>query len=177
MTPPPLHIAVFDPHSASDELWAALNDTRRALAAEFWPGEPILSDAETREEVQRIDPLWELRRWVAMEGAEVAGSCRVAFRRPNTPNAADHARFLWAGGGVRARSRHRGAGALPLREVHRVMHSLEKTVLTMSSQTEPGHRFLKRAGAIEKHCTVEQRGVRGARLAAAATLGRRGRDA
>ena len=88
MTKPPLHITPFDPHSASDELWAAFNDTRRALAAEFWRDEPILSDAEIRQEIQRIDPLWEFRRWVAMEGSEVAGSCRVAFRRPDTPNAA-----------------------------------------------------------------------------------------
>ena len=157
MTPLSLHITPFDPHGASDELWAALSDTRRALAAELWPDEPLLSDAEIRKEIQRIDPLWEFRRWVAMEGSEVAGSCRVAFRRPDTPNAADHARFLWAGGGVRANSRRRGAGTLLLREVHRLMHTLDKTVLTMSSQAEPGHGFLKHVGAVEKHRTVEQR--------------------
>ena len=39
------------------------------------------------------------------------------------------------------------------------MHALDKTVLTMSAQTEPGHGFLKHLGAIEKHCTVEQRAV------------------
>lgn len=159
MTKPPLYVTPFDPHSASDELWAAFNDTRRALAAEFWRDEPILSDAEIRQEIQRIDPLWEFRRWVAMEGSEVAGYFRVAFRRPNTPNAPDHARFLWVGGGVRASSRRRGAGSLLLREVHRLMHTLDKTVLTMSSQAEPGHGFLRHVGAVEKHRTVEQRAV------------------
>jgi GNAT superfamily N-acetyltransferase len=39
------------------------------------------------------------------------------------------------------------------------MHTLNKTVLTMSAQTEPGHAFLKHVGAIEKHRTVEQRAV------------------
>jgi GNAT superfamily N-acetyltransferase len=46
---------------------------------------------------------------------------------------------------------------LLLREVHQLMHALDKTVLTMSAQTEPGHAFIKHVGAVEKHCTVEQR--------------------
>jgi hypothetical protein len=40
-----IRIAQFDPHTASDELWATFHDTRRALVAELWPSEPILSDA------------------------------------------------------------------------------------------------------------------------------------
>jgi len=43
-----IRIAPFDPHAASDQLWAAFNETRRAIAREFWPDEPILDDAETR---------------------------------------------------------------------------------------------------------------------------------
>ena len=109
-----IRIAPFDPHAASDELWAAFNETRRAIAHEFWPDEPILDDAETRREVQTNNPLIEFRRWVAMEGDEVAGSIRAAFRRPGTPDEKDHARFLWAGGGVRASSRRRGVGTLVL---------------------------------------------------------------
>jgi GNAT superfamily N-acetyltransferase len=154
-----IRIVPFDPHTASDELWAAFNETRHAIAREFWPDEPILDDAETRREVQTINPMVEFRRWVAMEGEEVAGSIRAAFRRPGTPHEQDHARFLWASGGVRASSRRRGIGTLLLREVHRLMHALDKTVLTMSAQTEPGHAFIKYLGAVEKHCTVEQRAV------------------
>jgi GNAT superfamily N-acetyltransferase len=159
MTAFPIRIALFDPHTANDRLWAAFNVTRRAIATEFWPDEPILSDAETRKEIQHINPLVEIRRWVAMEGKEVAGLIRAVFRRPDAPNAADHARFLWAGGGVRANSRRRGVGSLLLREVHGLMHALDKTVLTMTAQTEPGHAFMKHIGAVEKHSTVEQRAV------------------
>ena len=39
------------------------------------------------------------------------------------------------------------------------MHALDKTVLTTSAQTEPGHAFIKHVGAVEKHCRVEQRAV------------------
>jgi hypothetical protein len=52
--------------------------------ASSWPDEPILDDAETRREVQTTNPMVEFRRWVAMEGEEVAGSIRAAFRRPGT---------------------------------------------------------------------------------------------
>jgi len=154
-----IRIIEFDPHTASDELWAAFNETRRVIAHEFWPDEPILDDAETRREVQTTNPMVEFRRWVAMEGDEVAGSIRAAFRRPGTPDEKDYARFLWAGGGVRASSRRRGAGTLLLREVHQLMHALDKTLLTMNAQTEPGHAFIKHVGAVEKHCTVEQRAI------------------
>ena len=101
----------FDPHTASDELWATFNETRRAIAHEFWPDEPILDDAETRREVQTNNPMVEFRRWVAMEGDEVTGSILAAFRRPGTPDEKDYARFVWAGGGVRASSRRRGVSA------------------------------------------------------------------
>jgi GNAT superfamily N-acetyltransferase len=119
----------------------------------------MLDDAETRREVQTTNPMVEFRRWVAMEGDEVAGSFRAAFRRPGTPDEKDYARFLLAGGGVRASSRRRGVGTLLLREVHQLMHALDKTVLTISAQTEPGHAFIKHVGAIEKHSTVEQRAI------------------
>jgi len=155
------HIALFEPHAANDQLWAAFNETRRAIAREFWPDEPILDDAETRREIVRTNPLVEFRRWMAMEGNEVAGWVRAAFRRPGTPNEKDYARFLWAGGGVRASSRRRGVGTLLLREVHSLMHALDKSVLTMTAHTEPGHAFIRRLGAVEKHSTVEQRAVFG----------------
>jgi hypothetical protein len=154
-----IHIAPFDPRTAGDQLWAAFNETRRAIDREFLPDEPILDDDETRREIQRTNPMVELRWWVVMEGDEVAGAIRAAFRRPGTPHEEDYARFLWAGGGVRASSRRRGVGTLLLREVHGLMHALDKTVLTMSTQTEPGRAFIKHVGAVEKHRTVEQRAV------------------
>jgi hypothetical protein len=43
----------FNPHTASDELGAAFNETRRAIAREFWPDELVLDEAETRREVAR----------------------------------------------------------------------------------------------------------------------------
>jgi hypothetical protein len=104
----PIQIVPFDPHTASPERWAAFHASRRAVAAELLPGDPVLSDAETQFEMQRVDRLWEVRRWVALVGSELIGSIRVGFRRPGTPNAAEHAPFLGGGGAVRAEARRRG---------------------------------------------------------------------
>ena len=159
-----IRIVPFDPHAASDELWTTFYQTRRAILAELWPSEPMLSEAEFRTEVQLADPLWEIRRWVALEGREVVGYVRVGFRRSGTPNADDHAPFLGGWGAIRADARRRGAGSLLLREVQRLMHELDKRVLTLSADAQPGHAFLKHIGAVEKHWTVERRsrGVCGA---------------
>jgi hypothetical protein len=105
-----IRIVEFDPHTASDQLWAAFNETRRAIDREFLPDEPILDDEEARREAQTTNPMVEFRRWVAMEEDGVAGSIQAAYRRPGTPNERDYAPFLWAGGGVRASSRRRGIG-------------------------------------------------------------------
>ena len=82
---------------------------------------------------------------MALSSPEVIGYAHAFFRRPGTPNAGEHAPFLFARGAVRAEARRHGAGSLLLREVHSLMHSLGKTVLTLSAQTEPGHAFLKSA--------------------------------
>ena len=46
-----IRVVPFDPQTASDELWAAFHDTRRGVAAELWPSEPIFSDDEIRTEM------------------------------------------------------------------------------------------------------------------------------
>ena len=103
------YIVLFEPHAASDQLWAAFNETRRAIAREFWPDEPILDDAETRREVQRTNPMVEFRRWVAMEGEEVAGSIRAAFRRPGTPQSSDNSAVDEQSSAVFQMEQHRSA--------------------------------------------------------------------
>lgn len=156
---PPIEIVPFDPSTASPERWAAFHASRRAIAAQLHPGDPVLSDPEAQSELQRVDPLWEFRHWVALAGGELIGSVHVGFRRPGTTNAAEHSPFLTAGGAVRAEAQRRGAGTLLLREIHTLMHALDKTVLTLSAHTAPGHAFLTYVGAVAKHAVVENRAV------------------
>ena len=155
----PIKIRPFDPHAASPELWASFHASRRAIAADLWPDNPVLSDEETEIELKRVDPLNDVRRWIALAGGDVIGSARAFFRRHGTPNADEHAPYLYCWGAVQPGSRLRGAGSLLLREVHGLMTSLGKTMLTTSAHTEPGHAFLTHAGAVAKLKTVASRAM------------------
>jgi GNAT superfamily N-acetyltransferase len=154
-----IQICVFDPQTASPERWLAYHAFRRTLAAELWPDDPVLSDAEVEYEMKEVVPLWEARRWLALLGADVVGSCWVGFRRPGTPDAAEHSRFISGSSSVRADMRRRGIGTLLLREVHTLMHELDKTLLTLWAHKPPGYAFLEHVGAVAKHSQVESRAV------------------
>lgn len=154
---PLIEIRAFDPHAASPELWHSFHECRRALSAELDPDDPILSDAETEIEMCRVHPLHDCSRWLALSDGEVIGFASASFRRPGTPDAAEHAPFLFAGGEVRLEARRRGAGSLLLGEIHSLMHILDKSVLTLAAYTEPGHAFLAKIGATAKLTTVSSR--------------------
>ena len=154
---PLIEIRAFDPHTASSELWSSFHDCRRAISAELDPDEPILSDAETEIEMRRSHPLHDHSRWLALSEGEVIGFAGAGFRRPGTPDAAEHAPFLFAGGEVRSEARRRGVGSLLLGEIHSLMHSLDKSVLTLATHTESGYAFLAKVGATAKLTTVSSR--------------------
>ena len=107
----------------------------------------------------RGDPLYDCQRWIVVAEGEVIGSARAAFRKPGTPNATEHAPFLFAGGGVRSEARRRGAASLMLCQIHTLMHNLDKSVLTLATRSEPGHAFLIQVGAVAKLSTVSSRAV------------------
>jgi GNAT superfamily N-acetyltransferase len=156
---PRFQITPFDVDAAGPEIWAAFHAHRHAIAAELHPDDPILSDAECEYEMRRTNPLWEVRRWVVLDGPDVAGVGSVWFRRAGTPNAEDHAPFLSCSGSVLAETRRKGVGTLLLREVHALMRTLDKTVLSLSAHTDAGHAFLTHFGAVAKLSTVESRAV------------------
>jgi GNAT superfamily N-acetyltransferase len=154
---PPVQIRPFDLQTAGPEDWAAYHRFRRIISAELWPDDPLWSDKETQTEMREISPLWESRRWMALSGTEMVGSVYVGFRKPGTPNAAEHAPHLGCGGSVLTDWRRQGIGTRLLREVHDLMRALHKSVLSMSAHTAAGQVFLSHTGAIAKHATVENR--------------------
>lgn len=135
----------------------AMHWHRRTIAAELHPDDPILNDGEWESEMRRTNPLWDTRRWIAFDGPEAIGTASAWFRRAGTPDAGAHASFLNCYGSVSAPARRKGVGTQLLKEIHALMHSLDKKVLTMSAHTDPGHAFLLHFGAVAKHCMLEYR--------------------
>jgi GNAT superfamily N-acetyltransferase len=150
-------ITSFDVGTASRDTWAAFHVYRRAMAAELHPDDPVWSDAECEHEMRRASPLWESRRWLAFEGGDLVGFSGAGFRRAETPNAAEYAPFLNGWGSVEAGARRKGVGTLLLRHIHGLMRATDKSVLTMSADTDAGHAFLTHIGAAAKHCMLESR--------------------
>ena len=174
-TMPQFEIRVFDPQTASPELWASYHACTRAIAEELRPGDAVLSDAEFEIEERRDHPLYDCVRWVALAGQDVAGSASALFRRPGSPDSAAYAPHIDAGAAVRAEFRRQGAGTMLLREVLGLMHRLDKTVLTLGAHMEPGHSFLTWAGAEPKLTNrIEQGHAQGPRLGRLARVGGRG---
>ena len=157
---PPIEIVPFDPSAASPERWAAFHASRRAIAAELHPGDPVLSD--------RRSPIgaaaWWIRygsfaigwRWQEASSSVLSVSASAGRGPRMRPSTVPSCRLAVR---CRAEARRRGAGTLLLREVHALMHALDKTVLTLSAHTAPGHAFLTYVGAVAKHAVVENRAV------------------
>jgi GNAT superfamily N-acetyltransferase len=154
---PRFKIVPFDVDAAGPDAWAAFHDHRRAIAAELDPDDPVLGDEECEDEMRRTDPLWESRRWLALDGPDVVGFADSWFRRPGTPNAEEHARFLKCHGHVATTVRRKGIGTRLMQPVHALMHALDKTVLTMCADTDAGHAFLEHIGAAAKLSMMECR--------------------
>ena len=104
--------------------------------------------------MRRIDPLDDCVRWLAFSEGQGDRFCKRFLFRSGTADAAEHAPFLFARGRVRAEARRRGAGSLLFGEVHGLMHNLDKSMLTLATQTESGHAFLTKIGAAAKLTTV-----------------------
>jgi GNAT superfamily N-acetyltransferase len=156
---PPFKIFPFDVDTAGPEVWTALHAHRRAIAAELQPHDPVLSDADCEYEMRRADPLWDARQWLVLDRTGALGFASAWFRRPGTPNAAEHTRFLKCHGSVLASARRKGIATLLLRHVHALMHATDKSVLTLSADTDAGHAFLTHVGAAAKHSMVECRAL------------------
>jgi GNAT superfamily N-acetyltransferase len=156
---PQIEIRVFDPQTASPELWASFHACRSTTSEELRPGDPVLGDAEFETGWRRPDPLHESVHWVALAGKDVTGFASAWFRRVGTPDAAAHAPHLFVGGAVRAEARRQGAGTLLLREVLGLMHRLDRTMLTLRAHTDAGHAFLTQAGACAKLATLSSRAI------------------
>lgn len=155
----PVTLSIFDPLTASRETWAAYHAYRRVTGPELWPDDPMLGDAEVEDGMKEPSPLWETRRWLGFAGSEVVGLVRCGFRRPGTPNAEDHAPFLWGYGSVRADNRRLGVAGMLMREIHDLMRAIDKTVLTAAAHHPGGHGFLQHLGAEAKHSQIESRAM------------------
>ena len=157
MTTLPVTITRFIAAEAGEALWREWHAFRRARAAQINPGDPVVSDEEAQRDALEESTNWDNHWVVARVGDQVVASAHFGFRRPGTANAADHAPYLSGGGTVLEDWKRRRIGTGLLEQARLMMHSMNKSILSLSSHTEPGHAFLLRTGAGAKHSSVQNR--------------------
>jgi GNAT superfamily N-acetyltransferase len=153
----PVVLRHFDPHVADLAQWTRYHAYRRLRSHEDTPGDPVMADADFEHLLKRRWPLNESCRVAAWHGDEVVGNLMLEFRRPGTADYDSHAPFLNAGGGVLQPWRRQGVGTALLGALRSFMEARAKTTATLVAPSPDACAFLRRAGAVEKHRTAENR--------------------
>lgn len=153
----PIELSPFDPHTASDALWARYQAYRLARAAEDMPGEPIWTDAQFRAHLRSEFPLTRHQRWYASLDGEIVGNLIVSQRKDGTDPAGEYAHLADLNGGVRVAFRRRGVARALLAQARAAMCETGRTVATLSSVSDDGRAMLAHCGAVQKLAMVEQR--------------------
>jgi GNAT superfamily N-acetyltransferase len=125
--------------------------------AEFWPGEPQLSDAELVQHMHRDFPLIEVLRFVALVDDEVVGHLMMDVRREGTEEYALRAPFIFVGAFVLKAFQGRGLGTALARTCLAYMDEHAKTSVTVVTGFAEGVHFLERLGAKQTQQAVENR--------------------
>jgi hypothetical protein len=84
--------------------------------------------------VRGSDPLLDARRWLTLDGPDVAPMASSWFRGAGTPEVERHAPFLSGYGDVSRPRNGKGSGTRLLRQVHALMDAIDKSVLTLSAR-------------------------------------------
>lgn len=155
--PAGIDLRPFDPLTASRADWDQLHAYRRLRQQEDHPGEPLPPDADFEHQLLQPQPLFEARRIIAMRGGAYVGNLVLGFRRPGSPDSADHAGFIDAGGGVPLALRRQGIGTALLAALLGFMQDNGRTTATARAQLPDGHAFLRAFGAQQKYRAVENR--------------------
>ncbi|MGE3348748.1 MAG: N-acetyltransferase [Ramlibacter sp.] len=152
-----LALVPFDPHQATPEEWGRLHAYRRVRLAEDFPGDPLVPDADFEHALREPHPLHQMQRIMAARGDDYVGNLVLTWRRPGSPNHADHAPFVDAGGGVPLAHRRQGVGTALLGALHGFMAAHGQSVVSLKVQSAEGRAFMAARGAELRLRSVENR--------------------
>ncbi len=136
----------FDPQSATEAEWIALNALQNAIRAERLPDDPPLTVDQTRQEAQAIPDYIEVPMWAVWE----SWPDRMAAMGYGVLLKTDENRHLVQFSiQVRPEHRRRGLARRLLRAITEVAHERDRTLLiTNTDSTIPaGEAFMERIGA------------------------------
>lgn len=136
----------FDPQSADQAEWVALNAFQNCLRAESWPEDPPRSLEETQNELRQIPPFVELHLWTVPhpEGDGLIASANAVILHTE-----DNRHLAQGNIGVHPAHRRRGLGKVLLGKIVAAAQAADRRLLigNTDSKAPAGEAFMRRLGA------------------------------
>lgn len=143
MTTTSEQIQLFDPHSASEPEWAALNALNNRIRAERFPNDPPLPVAHTVSNLTNVPPFVEMKVWAAWNGETMIGHGSAVVLRTEENQHLAQAEIQ-----VLPEMRRRGLGTALLRPIADFARSKGRRLLvgTTYSNVPSGAAFMTLIG-------------------------------
>lgn len=139
------------------EQWAMYHAYRKIRHAERKRDEPLWPDEDVEAMMIRDSPFSTPIMFGAVLDGEYVSMFGSGLMKPDAPGYESNKHLLGCSFSVREPFRRQGLGTLWLAKAHELMEAHDKAVLSMGTDEEAGHAFLKWCGAEEKLVGAENR--------------------
>jgi mycothiol synthase len=149
--------AAVDPKTARQEFWKRYHPYRRLRHAETRPDDPVQPDHLVEMDMKRENPFdIKYRYEIARDGVMLSWFAAMTTK-PGSPEYESNKHILWTDGSVHPDHRRRGLGRTWIPVAIELMDRHGCTTLSMGTEEESGHAFLKWMGAEGKFSGAENR--------------------
>jgi mycothiol synthase len=146
-----------DPKTAPQEFWSRYHAYRRLRHAETRPDDPVQPDHLVELDMKREDPFEIKYRYEIASDGLMLGWFTATTTKPGNPEYESNKHILWADGSVHPDYRRRGLGRTWITVAMELMDRHGCTTLSMGTEEESGHAFLRSMGAEGKFSGAENR--------------------
>jgi len=146
-----------DLDSAGEDFWRRYHAHRRVRHAETRPDDPFLPDDLERQRVLHDRKFEVVHAFEVVQGEEMAAWFVSYTAKPGAPGYEENRAFLWCRFSVLAPYRRKGIARSFLPLIVDLMESHGCRTLTMDTEEESGHAFMKWLGAEKKMEGAENR--------------------
>jgi GNAT superfamily N-acetyltransferase len=148
---------VVDAKSAPKEFWSRYHAYRRLRHAETRPDDPVQPDEHVEMDMKREDPFEIQHRYEISGDGKMLSWFTATTSRPGTPEYETNKHILWADASVLREHRRQGLGRGWIQVAMELMDRHGCTTLSMGTEEDSGHAFLKWMGAEAKFSGAENR--------------------
>ena len=146
-----------DAKTAPLEFWKRFHEYRRVRHAETRPDDPLQPDDLVEIDMKRDDPFEIKYRYEIERDGAMLSWFTATTTKPGSPEYETNKHILWADASVHRDHRRRGLGRVWIPVATELMDRHGCTTLSMGTEEEPGHAFLKWMGAEGKFSGAENR--------------------